>query len=87
MNQLVGVLWNGIPLLVSLSTFAGVVLMGEELTASRIFTSLALFNILRFPMIMFPNAITNIIEAGVSLRRIHRFLISKEVKTLLRLRL
>ena len=37
---------------------------------ARAFTSLALFNILRFPISMLPTVITNIIEARVSLNRI-----------------
>jgi hypothetical protein len=40
---------------------------------SRAFTSLALFNILRFPIAMLPTVVTNLIEARVSLNRIKVF--------------
>ena len=42
------------PIAVSLTSFAVYVLMGHELTAATAFTSIALFNVLRFPLAMFP---------------------------------
>ena len=58
--------WSSIPVFVALATFATFTLTGHELTASRAFTSLALFDMLRFPMAMFPSVINNIVEASVS---------------------
>jgi hypothetical protein len=46
--------WNVVPIAVSLTSFAVYVLMGNELTAATAFTSIALFNVLRFPLAMFP---------------------------------
>jgi hypothetical protein len=46
--------WNVVPIAVSLTSFAVYVLMGHELTAATAFTSIALFNVLRFPLAMFP---------------------------------
>lgn len=78
-NQFSVLLWTALPLLVSLATFSAYALAGNTLTASRIFTSLALFNLLRFPMAMLPNVINNLVEATVSLKRIQVFLTAAEV--------
>ena len=43
------------------------------------FTSLALFNLLRFPLAALPMAIANAVEAGLSLERIRSFLLAPEV--------
>ena len=68
-----------VPVLVSLSSFAAYTLMGEELTPAKAFTSLALFNILRFPMAVLPSIISQCVEAFVSVGRILKFLKSAEV--------
>eukprot|EP00959_Pyramimonas_sp_CCMP1952_P055412 1158384-Pyramimonas_sp.AAC.1 len=44
--------------------------LGHVLSAAEAFTSLALFNIVRFPLAMLPNVINNLVEANVSLKRI-----------------
>lgn len=56
------VLWSLSPFLVSFITFATyVALPGNILTAQKAFVSLALFNILRFPLVMLPNLVTSLI--------------------------
>ena len=47
---------------VSLATFAIYVMTGNELTASKAFVAISLFNILRFPLVMFPNVIISLIQ-------------------------
>ena len=37
--------------------------LGQALTAEQAFVCLALFNLLQFPLVMFPTIITSIIEA------------------------
>ena len=56
-------LWYCAPFLVSFASFAIYVLSDSEneLTAEKAFVSLALFNILRFPLAMLPNLVTSII--------------------------
>ena len=49
-------LWSGTPLAVALATFAAYVLAGNELEVSTALTSLALFDIIRFPLFMLPNS-------------------------------
>ena len=60
--------WGSTPLLVSIATFTTFSLTGNELTAQVAFTSLSLFNVLRFPLNILPDVINDIVEAGVSLR-------------------
>ncbi|XP_048588131.1 multidrug resistance-associated protein 1 [Nematostella vectensis] len=67
------------PFLVSLSTFAVYVLSGNELTAQKAFVAISLFNILRFPLIMFPNIIIQFIQARVSIKRVQQFLHLEEL--------
>lgn len=75
------VFWNGLPVLVSLATFATFALLGrDELTPSRAFTALALFNILQFPMSVLPYVINDVVEAVVSLRRLSDFLLAPELQ-------
>jgi ATP-binding cassette subfamily C (CFTR/MRP) protein 1 len=51
---------------------------GHELDVATALTSLALFDILRFPLFMLPNVINNLVEAKVSVDRIQRFLLAGE---------
>jgi hypothetical protein len=48
------------------TTFATYVLSSEKniLTAEKAFVSLALFNVLRVPLVQFPNVINNIVEVN-----------------------
>jgi hypothetical protein len=56
------VLWSVVPTLVSISTFTVYTLLGHTLTAADAFTSLALFNLLRFPLAMLPSAIAQVAQ-------------------------
>jgi hypothetical protein len=49
-------LWTGTPLAVALATFATYVLSGHQLEVASALTSLALFDILRFPLFMLPQS-------------------------------
>ncbi|KAK9823545.1 hypothetical protein WJX72_003616 [[Myrmecia] bisecta] len=68
------------PILVALFSFGTYVLMGYPLTASVAFPALALFNLLRFPVMMFPNQITNLINGQVALRRIQGYMQAEEME-------
>ncbi|CAF4290926.1 unnamed protein product, partial [Adineta steineri] len=74
-------IWTFAPILVCIVTFATYVLSSDEnvLTAQKAFVSLALFNLLRFPLVVFPSIITSIIDANVSNKRIQKFLNSDEI--------
>jgi ATP-binding cassette subfamily C (CFTR/MRP) protein 1 len=75
-----GILALSIPLLVAILTFMTYVALGNTLTVATALTSLALFEVLRFPLFMLPQVINNLIEARVSVDRIQSFLIQGEVK-------
>ncbi|KAJ1541611.1 Multidrug resistance-associated protein 1, partial [Cladochytrium tenue] len=45
----------------------------------QVFVSLALFNLLQFPLTVFPNVISSLIEATVSIKRIKDFLLNEEM--------
>uniref|UniRef100_A0A8C4VBH8 Multidrug resistance-associated protein 1 n=1 Tax=Falco tinnunculus TaxID=100819 RepID=A0A8C4VBH8_FALTI len=73
--------WVCAPFLVALSTFAVYVTIDKNniLDAQKAFVSLALFNILRFPLNMLPVVISSIVEASVSLKRLRVFLSHEEL--------
>ncbi|XP_021267681.1 multidrug resistance-associated protein 1 isoform X4 [Numida meleagris] len=73
--------WVCAPFLVALSTFAVYVKVNKNniLDAQKAFVSLALFNILRFPLNILPMVISNIVEASVSLKRLRVFLSHEEL--------
>ena len=59
---------------VALATFGAFVAISDEpLTAERAFVALSLFNILQFPLTMFPHLISSIVQASVSLKRLSKF--------------
>ncbi|KAJ0067200.1 hypothetical protein NL108_012940, partial [Boleophthalmus pectinirostris] len=64
------------PALVSLATFATFVGMSSNnvLTAAKAFTSISLFNILRFPLAMLPMLIAAMVQTLVSKKRLEKFL-------------
>ena len=45
------------------------VVQGEALTAATAFTTIALFNLLRFPMAMLPRVVVSVIEVNRTLYR------------------
>merc|ERR1719210_2209534 len=67
LSAAISFIWTCAPFLVSLVTFAVYVLSDENnvLDAQKAFTSLALFNILRFPLSMLPMMITSAVQASV----------------------
>ncbi|XP_015266213.1 PREDICTED: canalicular multispecific organic anion transporter 2 [Gekko japonicus] len=81
LNALSTFAWVSAPFLVALTTFAVYVTVEEKnvLDAEKAFVSLSLFNILRFPLNMLPQVISNIAQASVSLKRIQHFLSHDEL--------
>ncbi|XP_062841096.1 multidrug resistance-associated protein 1 [Trichomycterus rosablanca] len=74
--------WVCAPFLVALSTFAVYVMVDEHniLDAQKAFVSLALFNILRFPLNMLPMVISSMVQASVSMKRLRVFLSHEELE-------
>ncbi|KAF9194511.1 hypothetical protein BGZ50_006236 [Haplosporangium sp. Z 11] len=74
------IIWMIVPLLnivVILTVYTKV--FGHEITASKVFTTLALFNIMRQSLNMLPWQIKNTMQAAVSIKRINKFLLEEEL--------
>ncbi|XP_074435930.1 ATP-binding cassette sub-family C member 10 isoform X1 [Larus michahellis] len=67
-------LWAALPVVVSIAIFITYVLLGHQLTATKVFTALALVGMLILPLNSFPWVLNGTLEAKVSLDRIQRFL-------------
>lgn len=67
------IMWVGLPVLVNVATFTVYVLLGNELTATKAFTSLALFEVLQFPLTAFPRIVQAVLELQVSIKRLTHF--------------
>uniref|UniRef100_A0A8C4N8Z1 ABC-type glutathione-S-conjugate transporter n=1 Tax=Eptatretus burgeri TaxID=7764 RepID=A0A8C4N8Z1_EPTBU len=69
------------PFLLSMASFGVRVLVDKShfLNAQQVFTSIALFNILRFPMGRLPLLVSSLIQANISLQRVEEFLACSEL--------
>ncbi|NWQ62281.1 MRP7 protein, partial [Neopipo cinnamomea] len=67
-------LWAALPVVISIATFVTYALLGHQLTATKVFTALALVGMLILPLNSFPWVLYGTLEAKVSLDRIQRFL-------------
>lgn len=67
-------LWDGLPILLAIVIFAVYVLLGHQLTAATVFTTLSLIDMLMMPLNIFPWMLNAVVQAKVSLDRIERFL-------------
>ncbi|KAJ2357758.1 hypothetical protein H4S02_012479, partial [Coemansia sp. RSA 2611] len=83
MVALTSVSMTTVPFLVSFTTFCIYSVFDSvsrgPLTAKLVFVSLALFNILRFPLNMIPIILSTFVNANVSLGRVHKLLTSDEL--------
>uniref|UniRef100_A0AC11ETC9 Uncharacterized protein n=1 Tax=Ovis aries TaxID=9940 RepID=A0AC11ETC9_SHEEP len=70
-----------IPFLVSLATFGVYFLLdeGNILTATKVFTSMSLFNILRLPLFDLPMVISAVVQTRISLVHLEDFLNTEEL--------
>ncbi|CAN6455577.1 unnamed protein product [Victoria cruziana] len=69
---------NSIPVVVTVVSFGMYTLLGGDLTPSKAFTSLSLFAVLRFPLFMLPNLITQVVNCNVSLKRLEELFLAEE---------
>ncbi|XP_052824006.1 ATP-binding cassette sub-family C member 10 isoform X2 [Octopus bimaculoides] len=65
--------WATTPVMISVLTFVTYILLGKELTAAKVFTSLSLFVMLIAPLNAFPWVVNGVMEAAVSLQRVQQF--------------
>ncbi|KAL6072198.1 hypothetical protein STEG23_017179, partial [Scotinomys teguina] len=71
------------PILVSVVTFSVYVLVDSNnvLTAEKAFTSITLFNILRFPLTVLPMVTSSMLQASVSVERLEKYLGGDDLDT------
>ncbi|KAM4702820.1 ATP-binding cassette sub-family C member 2 [Rhinophrynus dorsalis] len=71
------------PFLVSVASFAVYVVVNPRniLNAEKAFTSISLFNILRFPLAMLPMLISNMVQTSVSSGRLEKYLGGDDLDT------
>eukprot|EP00884_Botryococcus_braunii_P012469 jgi/Botrbrau1/21222/Bobra.39_2s0023.1 len=72
------ILFLGGPVVVALASFSVFGALGGRLTAEVAFPALALFNLLRHPLMMLPSQIVSLINAQVALKRVQDFMESEE---------
>uniref|UniRef100_A0A8C1VGF1 ATP-binding cassette, sub-family C (CFTR/MRP), member 2 n=1 Tax=Cyprinus carpio TaxID=7962 RepID=A0A8C1VGF1_CYPCA len=72
------------PAIVSLATFAVFLSVSPDniLDAEKAFTSISLFNILRFPLAMLPQLISTMVQTTVSKKRLEKFLSGDDLDTM-----
>ncbi|KAK9477858.1 P-loop containing nucleoside triphosphate hydrolase protein [Lipomyces japonicus] len=74
-------LWACAPFLVSCSTFGIFVYTSSTpLSTDIVFPALSLFNLLTFPLAMFPQAVTQLVESSVAAARLQDFFLSSELQ-------
>ncbi|KAJ7355423.1 P-loop containing nucleoside triphosphate hydrolase protein [Mycena albidolilacea] len=81
LNSFSTTLWTGIPLLVAFASFATAASTSSRpLTSDVIFPAISLFMLLQFPLAMFSQVISNLIEAFVSVKRLSAFFQASELQ-------
>ncbi|KAJ6516269.1 multidrug resistance-associated ABC transporter [Mycena sanguinolenta] len=79
-------IWNASPVIVTLISFWHFTVVRQQaLTPSIAFTSIILFNELKFALSVLPNSMINILQVAISLRRIEKYLGLAEVAPVPRL--
>jgi len=69
-----------VPTIIPVATFAAYLLLGHSLSSTQAFVSLALFNLLRFPLFMLPMLLQQLTTARVSLGRLQDFLMAEALE-------
>jgi ATP-binding cassette subfamily C (CFTR/MRP) protein 1 len=73
--------WSSAPFLVSCCTFGIFALTSNRpLTTDIVFPALTLFNLLGFPLALFPLVLTSAVEASVAVKRLTEYLTAEELQ-------
>lgn len=70
---------TSLPIVLSTTAFVTYALLGNALDAAVVFPAIALFNVLRPPLLILPNVIVSISQASASVDRMERFLSAAEL--------
>ena len=82
-DALLRINWGLVPTLVGLVSFlVHTIVLGKSLSPAVGFTSILLFNLLRWPLTTFPDMVNSLVRARVSMKRINEYLDSKNVNGL-----
>lgn len=73
------VILMSLPVIQPLLVFYTYISLGNELTAAKAFTTIALFNLMRFPFAFLPMGLSQLIQAKIGMRRMGRFLFLPEL--------
>lgn len=79
LSSMTSLTWSITPFLVSLVSFSIYSVANDEpLTSGQIFVSVSLFNLLSFPLMIFPSLIAALVEASVSIGRLEKYFQAEE---------
>ncbi|TRY73074.1 hypothetical protein TCAL_02191, partial [Tigriopus californicus] len=81
LGAMINFVWISVPFLVALASFATYIFMdgGQVLDPSKAFVTLTYLNIMRMPMSVLPFMIIGLVQVGVSLDRINKFMNNEEL--------
>eukprot|EP00095_Tigriopus_kingsejongensis_P003830 maker-scaffold2698_size13172-snap-gene-0.3 protein:Tk03830 transcript:maker-scaffold2698_size13172-snap-gene-0.3-mRNA-1 annotation:"multidrug resistance-associated protein 1 isoform x4" len=81
LGAIINFVWISVPFLVALSSFTVYVFMdgGNVLDAQKAFVTLTYLNIMRMPMSVLPFMIIGLVQVGVSLDRINKYMNNEEL--------
>ncbi len=76
LGAMINFIWISIPFLITLLCFATYIFMGDGniLTPDKAFVTLSYLNIMRMPMAVLPFMIIGLVQVGVSLDRVNRYM-------------
>jgi len=77
--SLQSIFWNSAPVTVSIATFGVFAAMGGQLSLELVFPSLAIINIMRFPLNLVPMLVAWVVAGRVSMLRLQDFFTSEDL--------
>jgi len=82
LHSLTHAIFGSIPFISSAATFIAYSAAGNKLTAAKVFSSLAFFNMLRGPLAILPNTFNQLADASVAMKRLSNLIYAKELDDL-----